>query len=635
MESIDLIKALREALKEALGVNIPDKAMAYIIIFIAGITLLVVAIGICAKIFKWISVACNNPWRKKKIKEILSPDYLDQLKEQKYFISTKFTTSPPHNLDDPMEVERTESAKNLIDHFLDKVLVEENTTNRFFCILAGAGMGKTTWTVNLVTSYINRYKESTYPYEIVLISLAHKDFADKVNQVDKKGNTILILDALDENADASNDLDSFMRNLEHIIQDFRFVILTSRTQFFPSEEAEPYKTGILKLSGGKGNFVFHKMYISPFSQEDVTAFLKKKYKKRKRRRKAESIVKRCASLATRPLLLSHLDDILESDRDYITLYDIYTALIEAWIKREVLFIKGVEDEGLRRKLYDFSLNFAFELFKNREQSTNMRMTKSHYEEFISTHNYTDYNFSGRSLINRDAEGTLKFSHKTFYEYFLAIAKIYDPELELPDSGYELAWTFYEQIVRGKLKNVQSMGVALIEDDVMLCHRRLGSVDFDYRWLSKVVPIRRVGVVPSILINNTNNFVTWLMTSEVEIIDILGYENENLKKLLSLPSLKEVNILRSSKSSSKGRQQMQKLEEKGIRVIESKWYPSPYSNRSIYYARRTDDDVLTMRTIVESYLYFLRTQNSTKSIEYFVKSNSVINIKIEEITKEGN
>ena len=630
MESIDLILALREALKEAFGVNIPDKAMAYIIIFIAGIALLTVVITICVKIYKWVCVAWNNPWRKRKIKEILSPDYLDQLKEQKFFISTKFTTSPPHNLDDPMEVERTESAKNLIDHFLDKVLVEDNTTNRFFCILAGAGMGKTTWTVNLVTSYINRYKESTCPYEIVLISLAHKDFADKVNQIDPKGNTILILDALDENADASNNLDSFMRNLEHIIQDFRFVILTSRTQFFPSEEAEPYKTGILKLSGDKGNFVFHKMYISPFSQEDVDAFLKKKYLKRKKRNKAVSIVKRCASLATRPLLLSHLDDILESDRDYITLYDIYTALIEAWVKREVLFIKGVEDDELRRKLYDFSLNFALELFANREQSTNMRMTKKHYEEFISTHNYTDYNFSGRSLINRDAEGTLKFSHKTFYEYFLAVAKIHNPDLELPDSGYELAWTFYEQIVHGKLKNAPSMGVMMIDDDIMLCQRRLGIADFDYRWLTKIVSIRRVGVVPSIIVNNTNNFATWLLTSEVETIDILGYENENLKKLLSMSNLREVNILHPSRLSSKGRQQMQKMEEKGIVVNESRLYLSPYNNRPAYYVRRLGDDS-SSRKIVESYLFFLRSQNSKKSIEYFVKNNSIVNINIEDLT----
>ena len=57
MESIDLIKALREALKEAFGVIVPDKVMAYIIIFIAGIALLIVAISICVKIYKWVSVA--------------------------------------------------------------------------------------------------------------------------------------------------------------------------------------------------------------------------------------------------------------------------------------------------------------------------------------------------------------------------------------------------------------------------------------------------------------------------------------------------------------------------------------------------------------------------------------------------
>jgi hypothetical protein len=119
---------------------------------------------------------------------------------------------------------------------------------------------------------------------------------------------------------------------------------------------------------------------------------------------------------------------------------------------------------------------------------------------------------------------------------------------------------------------------------------------------------------------------------VETIDILGYENENLKKLLCIPNLKEVNILRTSRLSSKGRQQMQKLEDNGIAIIESKWYPSPYNSRPVYYMRRMEDDSSSARTIMESYLSFLRTQNSTKSIEYFVKSNSIVNIKIEEITK---
>ena len=73
-------------------------------------------------------------------------------------------------------------------------------------------------------------------------------------------------------------------------------------------------------------------------------------------------------------------------------------MIDVWIKREVRFNKGGDDSELHEKLYEFSINFALELFKNREQSTNMRMPKDCYKQFIKKNGYTDYNFSGRSLM---------------------------------------------------------------------------------------------------------------------------------------------------------------------------------------------------------------------------------------------
>ena len=218
------------------------------------------------------------------------PDYSAQIQEQKYFISTKFTTTPPNNLDDPLEVERTESAKKLVDYFLDSVLVKSNSTNRFYCILAGAGMGKTTWTVNLVTSYINHYKKSTLPFDIKLISLARRNFAEELQKVEFPNKTILILDALDESAEASNDLHNFMHKLEYLIQCFRFVILTSRTQFFPTEDDEPKITNILNMGREKGNYMYHKMYISPFSQEMYKNSFRKSIKKGKNEKRPKKLL---------------------------------------------------------------------------------------------------------------------------------------------------------------------------------------------------------------------------------------------------------------------------------------------------------------------------------------------------------
>ena len=505
----------------------------------------------------------NEPWRNKKIKDVLIPEYGDQVAEQKYFISSHFTTTPPNNLDDPLEVERVESSKKLIDHLVERVFVEENTTNRYFCILAGAGMGKTTFAVNLVIAYINRYKQKTLPFEIKLVSLARRDFAEVLQQVDAPKETILILDALDENADASNDLFCFMQTMEHLIQDFRFVILTSRTQFFPTEEDEPEMTSILNLGKDKGYYRYHKMYISPFSNDDVQTYLKKKYRKRKQRKKAEKIIAQCSSLATRPLLLSHLDDLLSDNRAYDTLSSIYKTLIDVWIKREVRSSKGGDDPELYQRLSDFSLDFALELFNNRDQSTNMRMSRERYLDFINRKKYIDYNFSGRSLINRDASGTMKFSHKTFYEYFLAKAKIQNPDLEIPTKGYELAWDFYREMVREIVAHQSIFTLDEKEFSLLVKSKRVDN--FDFRLLNDIYEIKRIGFM-SELLDNDANFPIWLSKTKVEQIDLIGYLNEPMNILLKMQNLKTITIHKQSTINTKNyRTCIQKFKDKGIDI----------------------------------------------------------------------
>ena len=562
MEKIELIDKIFRLLQECLGIEVPSILQNWISLIFVSIILLTSLVATIVSLRKKICKAIPSNWRKDKINEVVLPDYGDQLEERKYFISSKFTTTSPNNLDDPSEVEILESAKKLIDHLLDKVLVEKNSTKRYFCILAGAGMGKTTFAVNLVVDYINRYRKETLPFEIKLVSLARKEFANYL-RVENPNKTILILDALDENADASNDISSFMQKLEDLIQDFRFVILTSRTQFFPTEEDEPKKTSILNLGKDKGNYIYHKMYISPFSEEDVQEFLRKKYKQQKKRKRAKKIVDRCSSLATRPLLLSHIDDLLNSNLIYETLSSIYETLIDVWIKREVRFNKGGDDSELHEKLYEFSINFALELFKNREQSTNMRMPKDCYKQFIEKKGYTDYNFSGRSLINRDAYGTMKFSHKTFYEYFLAKAKIQNPDLEIPIKGYELAWEFYREMVREKVSK-QSI-FALHEDNTALFINSRSIEGFNFEWLDDVYNIQKVVLLADLLVN-TSDFTIWLSRSKVTQVDLCNYFNEPLKSLLSMENLKRVNIIkRHAHNPTRINNVIQKLSEKGVDV----------------------------------------------------------------------
>lgn len=561
MENIELIDVILNLIQKCFGLEIPEKVKNWILLIVAAIVFFALLGWIIYMTCKWIARIRHRPWRERKIKDILIPDYGDQVDEQKYYISSRYTTSPPNNLDDPLEVERVESARKLIDHLVEKVFVEENTTNRYFCILAGAGMGKTTFAVNLVISYINRYKQKTLPFEIKLISLARRDFAEVLQQVDAPKETILILDALDENADASNDISSFMQKLEDLIRDFRFVILTSRTQFFPTEEDEPEMTSILNFGKDKGYYRYHKMYISPFSHDDVQTYLKKKYRKRNQRKKAEKIVAQCSSLATRPLLLSHLDDLLSNNRAYDTLFSIYETLIDVWIKREVRFNKGGDNSELYQRLSDFSLDFALELFNNRDKSTNMRMSREIYLDFINRKKYIDYNFSGRSLINRDAFGTMKFSHKTFYEYFLAKAKFSNPSIDIPKKGYELAWEFYSEMVKEEFSKLYTNNRTKDLLDFSLCK----NVNYDYRKLLGVYHFLGA-YIPECILNKNTYVYEWLEQSHLEVILIDEYTNATLNFLYSIPNLRQVIIGRKGLNASKHlRKVVESLKSKKVNV----------------------------------------------------------------------
>ena len=555
---MDLIREFIYNCLNYFGIDTGNKS---VLSFIIPLTLLLL-LGIVYIVIKRKNIFPKY-WRKEKINEILMPDYGEQLQEQEFFVSSKFITTLPDNLDDPTEVERVESAKKLIDHLLDKVLVESNSTNRHFCILAGAGMGKTTMAVNLVTSYIKKYRKSTIPFNIKLIGLARNDFSSLIKDINEPSKTILVLDALDENVDASVDLTDFMSKLDDLITPFRFVILTSRTQFFSSEDEEPSRTNILNMGRDKGCYTYYKFYISPFSQEDVQEFLHNKYNNRKQRKKAKKIVEQCSSLATRPLLLSHLDDLLNSNRSYNTLSSIYKTLIDVWIQREVRFNQGGDDPKLQQRLYDFSLDFAVELFNNRDQSTNMRMSRDKYLEFINRMEYNDYNFSGRSLINRDASGTMKFSHKTFYEYFLAKAKFQNPYLEIPTKGYELAWDFYREMVHEKVS--QQSIFTFYENNTAMFINSKSIEDFNFNLLDGVYNIQKVSFFADLLAN-TSNFTKWLSASKVMHVDLCDYFNEPLKLLLSMNDLKSVHIIKKhAYNSIKVNNVIQKLNMKDVEV----------------------------------------------------------------------
>ena len=151
-----------------------------------------------------------------------------------------------------------------------------------------SGMGKTTFMINLYMQYTSFFNFSR-KYKIRLYPFGDARILDQIKKIEpeKAKKTILLLDAFDEDKnlvppsepDGLSDDDRFRRRLDEIIEtvrDFREVVITSRTQYFPGQEKQPYELKIPSFDD-KGFHTMAKLYLSPFDNKEIKRYLRKKY----------------------------------------------------------------------------------------------------------------------------------------------------------------------------------------------------------------------------------------------------------------------------------------------------------------------------------------------------------------------
>ena len=496
----------------------------------------------------WIKARCSQNYVLEECKKIIPVDYVSYFEEYDKYIDTNFQIKAPNDYADPIENMSQVSGQSLISFYLSNVLTDSNNSARLFCILAGSGMGKTTVSVHLCAEYLRKYKKGKHPYNIHILTLADKDVLSKIEKLKEHGKTILILDALDENREAAENYEQFQQQLDDVIADFRFVIITCRTQFFQSEEEELKNTNIPNRGKDKGYLSFIKHYISPLNKNEIEGYLLKKFRcKLKKRKRAAKIINQCSSLMVRPLLLSYIDLLVEKKETYETITSIYDALIQKWIEREVANIKNTQE---RKKQYDlllqFSKDFALALLNTENSSIALRMTGKEYNSFIHEKGYTTitYDYGGRSLINRDSEGRRKFAHKSFFEYFLATVKFDNPTTFIPKEGFEMAHYFYKEMVLEKIESYNSSGLHYLEnkDTKEGYIEILSSTDFDYRYLD-TMNIREVLITPYVI----SNAIEWLRGSNITKVHIQNYNGEDISSILQMPDIRELYIYTQTKT----------------------------------------------------------------------------------------
>ncbi|MBD3343053.1 MAG: DUF1566 domain-containing protein, partial [Candidatus Lokiarchaeota archaeon] len=240
-------------------------------------------------------------------------------------------------------------------------------------------------------------------------------------------------------------------NLMQLTRDFQKVLITCRTQFFPKDEEIPIETGIVKIgpvpAGHKAQYIFHKLYISPFTMNQIEDYLKRRFPiwKKKCRKQARDMIEKIPKLSVRPMLLAHIEDLVGKELELKYAFQVYEEMVEAWLIREEGKLEGIKKEPLR----DFSELLAIEIFKNREQRKSERIPKSALTEFAESFKIPleDWQLSGRSLLNRDAVGNYKFAHRSIMEYlfvkrFLEIQSDARPKIEWTDQMFQF---LYEMI----------------------------------------------------------------------------------------------------------------------------------------------------------------------------------------------
>lgn len=296
----------------------------------------------------------------------------------------------------------------------------EGAASRYLLLLADSGMGKTTALINYYATSLRRWKRRT---RIALIDLGRPGALERIGKVRKKRETVLLLDALDEDPlSRDNNVGAYVGELMQAAREFRAVVLSCRSQFFASDAEIVLETGIamvpdhLGMVQEAGVYKFEKLYLVPFSDKQIERFIRMRYRfwHHKARARAREVIGRNTDLNGRPMLLAYIDDLVRKDDYPKRLADAYERIVDAWLMREKLKGQVTNIVALRR----FSEQAAVEIYLGATRRGGEHLASDEVTTLAADWQIPleGWELKGRSLLNRDAAGNHKFAHRSIMEY---------------------------------------------------------------------------------------------------------------------------------------------------------------------------------------------------------------------------
>jgi len=330
--------------------------------------------------------------------------------------STRYYIPPNCSSVDPAqeaEIRHVKVTKQKLFEMVDEHLAEDSA-NRHLLLLADSGMGKSSFVLNYYAR--NQRLPKRKRRRLAVVPLGIPDAEEYIAKIEHARDTVIFLDAFDEDTKAIKDHRVRLLELMHACRHFKRVLITCRTQFFSSDIEIPRETGLARIgprkAGEGGTYEFWKLYLSPLSDAQVDAYLDKRYRwSRAKRKQAAALVKKIPLLSVRPMLLAYIPDLLESGKHIEYSFQLYEVMIEKWLERESRWVKP---EDLRQ----FSERLAVDLHRNKERRGAERIPKAELAQLANAWNIPleSWQVSGRSLLNRDGEGNYKFAHRSIMEY---------------------------------------------------------------------------------------------------------------------------------------------------------------------------------------------------------------------------
>lgn len=349
----------------------------------------------------------------------------DPIELAKYYVEPSCQHYNPanYNEDEPISYVRSPIFRVLGEFFL-REFVERDGRSQMF-ILSDAGMGKSSLLVMLKLAQLTSFWPSNQ--RCVLIKLDSQT-VEKIGKIEDRGNVIILLDALDEDPTAWVDVEERVSTLLTMTTNYRRVIISCRTQYFPEHGSTPFnKNGQIEIGG----FLCPVLYLSLFDDDQVRTYLQKRFARTTLDRcmfrdnpnldRAHQIIPLMHSLKYRPLLLSHIEDILDTSSASWSDYAIFQALVDTWLLREERKLRQLDLKiSITRELLwqaCITLASAMQQASTREISEEALAQLTDSSPEIA--HVPKFHVGGRSLLNRDSKGKYRFSHFIIHEFLLA------------------------------------------------------------------------------------------------------------------------------------------------------------------------------------------------------------------------